>query len=225
MKLLAGATGFNPPPGAPADLKTFTAVCCHAARSIDATVTGVMPAGVAPNFHTVAIAHAQHHIAVLRHTTLPFIAFARPHADGDVMVTFVDHPDLAAALTNLTDAEALTAEQLGRTTISCFPRSGGTPMEPTNLSRSFARLRETAGLPGVRLHALRHTVVSLLMELGVPPHVVQAIARHADVKITLKVYTPTSTRCVRLSASSTGSSRECRCCQPVDSWQCPAGNA
>ncbi len=26
------------------------------------------------------------------------------------------------------------------------------------------------------------------MELGVPPHVVQAIARHADVKLTLKVY-------------------------------------
>ncbi|MEU1762141.1 tyrosine-type recombinase/integrase [Micromonospora sp. NPDC005257] len=38
------------------------------------------------------------------------------------------------------------------------------------------------------MHDLRHTVVSLLMELGVPPHVVQAIARHADVKITLKVY-------------------------------------
>ena len=44
------------------------------------------------------------------------------------------------------------------------------------------RLPETAGLPGVRLHDLRHTVVSLLMELGVPPHVVQAVARHADVK-------------------------------------------
>ncbi|GAB3339697.1 site-specific integrase [Micromonospora halotolerans] len=69
-----------------------------------------------------------------------------------------------------------------------FPSERGTPLEPTNLSRSFARLRETAGLPGVRLHDLRHTVVSLLMELGVPPHVVQAIARHADVKITLKVY-------------------------------------
>ncbi|MFB9239787.1 tyrosine-type recombinase/integrase [Plantactinospora siamensis] len=69
-----------------------------------------------------------------------------------------------------------------------FPSERGTPMEPTNLSRSFARLREAAGLPGVRLHDLRHTVVSLLMELGVPPHVVQAVARHADVKITLKVY-------------------------------------
>ncbi|MET7748322.1 hypothetical protein [Micromonospora sp. NPDC005367] len=30
--------------------------------------------------------------------------------------------------------------------------------------------------------------MSLLMELGVPPYVVQAIARHADVKITLRVY-------------------------------------
>jgi len=26
------------------------------------------------------------------------------------------------------------------------------------------------------------------MELGVPPHVVQAIARHADVKLTLNVH-------------------------------------
>ncbi|MEU8258705.1 hypothetical protein AB0C06_31085 [Micromonospora inaquosa] len=30
--------------------------------------------------------------------------------------------------------------------------------------------------------------MSLPMELGVPPHVVQAIARHAGVKITLRVY-------------------------------------
>ncbi len=42
-----------------------------------------------------------------------------------------------------------------------FPSERGTPIEPTNLSRSFARLRQTAGLPGVRLHDLRHTVVSL----------------------------------------------------------------
>jgi integrase len=69
-----------------------------------------------------------------------------------------------------------------------FPSEIGTPMEPRNLNRHFARLRERAGLPTVRLHDLRHTVVSLLMELGVPPHVVQAIARHSDVKITMKIY-------------------------------------
>jgi hypothetical protein len=112
MKLPPGATGFNPPSGARADLKAFTAVCHHAARAIDATVTGVTPAGVTPNFHTVDIAEAQHDIAVLRHTTLPFIAFARPHVNDNVTTTFVDHHDLAAALTNLTDAQALTAEQL-----------------------------------------------------------------------------------------------------------------
>ncbi|MFV2083045.1 tyrosine-type recombinase/integrase [Micromonospora sp. LOL_021] len=69
-----------------------------------------------------------------------------------------------------------------------FPSERGTPMEPRNLNRHFAALRDKAGLSDVRLHDFRHTVVSLLMELGVPPHVVQAIARHADVKITLKIY-------------------------------------
>jgi integrase len=69
-----------------------------------------------------------------------------------------------------------------------FPSGLGTPMEPRNLNRHFTSTREKAGLPTVRLHDMRHTVVSMLMELGVPPHVVQAIARHADVKLTLKVY-------------------------------------
>jgi integrase len=60
-----------------------------------------------------------------------------------------------------------------------FPSTIGTPMEPRNLNRHFEGLRVTAGLPDVRLHDLRHTVVSLLLDLGTPPHVVQAIARHA----------------------------------------------
>jgi integrase len=73
-----------------------------------------------------------------------------------------------------------------------FPSEIGTPMEPRNLNRHFAGLRSAAGLPNVRLHDFRHTVVSMLMELGVQPHVVQAVARHADVKITLKVYSHTN---------------------------------
>ncbi|MBB4749253.1 tyrosine-type recombinase/integrase [Actinoplanes lobatus] len=78
-----------------------------------------------------------------------------------------------------------------------FPSELGTPMEPRNLNRHFARLRVSAGLPEVRLHDFRHTVVSILMDLGVPPHVVQAIARHADVKITLKVYSHTNLEAMR----------------------------
>jgi integrase len=78
-----------------------------------------------------------------------------------------------------------------------FPSEIGTPMEPRNLSRHFATMRATAGMPDVRLHDLRHTVVSVLMDLGVPPHVVQAIARHSDVKITLQIYAHTNLAAMR----------------------------
>jgi integrase len=78
-----------------------------------------------------------------------------------------------------------------------FPTEIGTPIEPRNLNRHFAGLRERAGLPTVRLHDLRHTVVTLLLELGVPPHLVQAIARHAHVDITLKIYAHTNLDAMR----------------------------
>lgn len=68
----------------------------------------------------------------------------------------------------------------------------GTPLEPRALNRDFDKLRVRAGLPGVRLHDLRHTVVSLLLSLGTPPHVVQAIARHADIDVTMTIYAHTN---------------------------------
>ena len=112
MRLPPGATGFHAP-GERADVRAFTAVCHHAARAIGATVTGVAPARVAPSFHAVDIAEAGHAVAVLRHVTVPFIAFARPRAGGDATLTFVNHPGLAAVLADLTDARALTVDQLG----------------------------------------------------------------------------------------------------------------
>jgi integrase len=73
-----------------------------------------------------------------------------------------------------------------------FSTSIGTPIEPRSLNTHWERVRVQAGLPGVRLHDLRHTVVSLLLELGTPPHVVQAIARHANLEITMKIYAHTN---------------------------------
>ncbi|WP_243420965.1 tyrosine-type recombinase/integrase [Micromonospora globispora] len=78
-----------------------------------------------------------------------------------------------------------------------FPSRLGTPMEPRNLNRHFAGLRERAGLPHIRLHDLRHTMVTLLLDLGVPPHLVQAIARHAHVDVTLKIYAHTNLDAMR----------------------------
>ncbi|HEV7453479.1 MAG TPA: tyrosine-type recombinase/integrase [Pseudonocardiaceae bacterium] len=59
------------------------------------------------------------------------------------------------------------------------------------LNTHWEGIRAQAGLPGVRLHDLRHTV-SLLLELGTPPHVVQAIARHADLDVTMRIYAHTN---------------------------------
>jgi integrase len=56
-----------------------------------------------------------------------------------------------------------------------FTTEIGTPIEPDNLRRSWYPLRAAAGLDGVRLHDLRHSCVTLLLELKVPPHIVQAI--------------------------------------------------
>lgn len=111
MRLPPGATGFDAP-GGRTDVGAFTAVCHHAARAVGATVTGFTPAGVTPSFHAAGIAHARHHVTVLRHVTVPFIAFARPLADGDINLTFVEHPEFAAALAGLTDTRILTADQL-----------------------------------------------------------------------------------------------------------------
>lgn len=45
-----------------------------------------------------------------------------------------------------------------------------------------------AGLEGVRIHDLRHTACSLLIEAGVPPRVVQQILGHSDIATTMRVY-------------------------------------
>ena len=64
----------------------------------------------------------------------------------------------------------------------------GTPIEPDNLRRSWYALRERAGLPTVRFHDLRHSCVTLLLDLGVPPHIVMRIVGHATLDVTMGIY-------------------------------------
>ncbi|SDM23187.1 Phage integrase, N-terminal SAM-like domain [Nonomuraea maritima] len=69
-----------------------------------------------------------------------------------------------------------------------FPSRRGTPMEPDNLRRSWGAVRKTAGLGEMRFHDLRHTCVSLLLGLGVPPHIVREIVGHSDIEVTMTIY-------------------------------------
>jgi integrase len=69
-----------------------------------------------------------------------------------------------------------------------FTTPDGRPIPPATLGKQWRDLRERVGLGGLRFHDLRHTCVSLLLALGVPPHVVREIAGHSDVKVTMTVY-------------------------------------
>ena len=68
-----------------------------------------------------------------------------------------------------------------------FP--GNVPDKPLqDIKRSWKRICEQAKLKDVRLHDLRHTHATLMMEQGTNPKVVSERLGHASVAITLDVY-------------------------------------
>lgn len=69
-----------------------------------------------------------------------------------------------------------------------FTTRQGRAMSPYTLVKYWHGVREATGLGTLRFHDLRHTAVSLLLALGVPPHVVREIAGHSDIKVTMMVY-------------------------------------
>ncbi len=61
-------------------------------------------------------------------------------------------------------------------------------MEPDNLRRSWEQIRRVAGIGQGRFHDLRHPCVTLLLDLGVAPHVVREIVGHSDIGVTMTIY-------------------------------------
>jgi integrase len=70
-----------------------------------------------------------------------------------------------------------------------FTSRVGTPLDTYHVSqRHFAKLLETAGLPHMRFHDLRHSGATILLSQGVPVKVVSEMLGHADVTTTLRIY-------------------------------------
>jgi integrase len=85
-------------------------------------------------------------------------------------------------------AERLAAGRAWTDSGLVFTTTHGTPIEPRNLNRHWYGVRDRSGLPDVRLHDLRHTCVTLLLDAGVPPHIVRAIAGHSGIEVTMTIY-------------------------------------
>jgi integrase len=85
------------------------------------------------------------------------------------------------------EAERAAAGEKWKETGLVFTTRHGTPIEPRNLNRYFYPVRERLGLP-VRFHDLRHTCVTLLLGLGIPPHIVRDIVGHSALDVTMNIY-------------------------------------
>ena len=72
-----------------------------------------------------------------------------------------------------------------------FTTRTGRPIGPRNFVRSFRRICDANGIRLIKVHHIRHTVVSLLKALGVPARDAQLILGHSRLAVTLEVYTHT----------------------------------
>ena len=69
-----------------------------------------------------------------------------------------------------------------------FTNRKGKPLDRANVRKQFHRLLESANLPKVRIHDLRHTAATLLLLQGVNPRTVMELLGHSDVTMTLNTY-------------------------------------
>jgi integrase len=69
-----------------------------------------------------------------------------------------------------------------------FTAPDGRWHDPDGLTRAFRRLVEMAPVPRIRLHDIRHTHGTLMLQAGVPVKVVSERLGHASVRMTLDVY-------------------------------------
>jgi len=69
-----------------------------------------------------------------------------------------------------------------------FANGIGEPLHPNTLTWRYKRLIAHAGVQAIRFHDLRHTSASLMLQNGEHPKVVQERLGHANIAITLDLY-------------------------------------
>jgi site-specific recombinase XerD len=78
-----------------------------------------------------------------------------------------------------------------------FPSLTGAPLDPAGVTHALHRFLHRAGVPPVRVHDLRHTAATLLLEEGTHPKVVQDLLGHSSIAVTLDLYSHVTPRIQR----------------------------
>jgi len=101
------------------------------------------------------------------------------------------HKDLEKLLKNHKAKQKEYKELLGRDYVAsdyvCTKIDGG-PFRPERLSDKFTSFLIQNKLPYIRLHDLRHTVATLLIQSKIPVKNVSEMLGHSDITTTLKIY-------------------------------------
>jgi integrase len=69
-----------------------------------------------------------------------------------------------------------------------FPNAVGRPVDPARITDQLGRSLKAAEVPRVRVHDLRHTCATLLLQRNVHPKLVQEMLGHSTIAITLDLY-------------------------------------
>ena len=64
----------------------------------------------------------------------------------------------------------------------------GTPINPSNLKRTYHRIISMADVPLIRFHDLRHTHATMLLSQGIHAKVISERLGHSNIKTTLDIY-------------------------------------
>jgi integrase len=84
-----------------------------------------------------------------------------------------------------------------------FRQPDGAPIDPRQDWSEWQRILVDAGVERGRVHAMRHTAATMLLELGVELAVVQEVLGHADIRTT-RGYTKVRTAATRSAAKRMG---------------------
>ncbi len=75
-----------------------------------------------------------------------------------------------------------------------FPSLTGAPLDPARVNQALHTDLHKAGLPRIRVHDLRHTAATLLLEEGTHPKIVQDLLGHSSIALTLDLYSHVTPR-------------------------------
>ena len=84
----------------------------------------------------------------------------------------------------------------------------GRPLTYNALRLWWARNRERLGFEGMTIHELRHTYLTNLAQAGVHPSVMQKLAGHSSVKVSLEIYTHAQDKDMREAVEALGALRK-----------------